>query len=74
MAYNGDKEGKEEDGDEEASVGKDVSEFRGVVARMNYLAQDTPDMQFPVLSEPGDVEPIAGELEAGREGGAVPGR
>ena len=46
-AYNGDKERKEEPEDEMEMGTQEAKEFRGMVARMNYLAQDAPDLQYP---------------------------
>ena len=47
LSYNGDKDTKEEDWELEP-LGKDeASSFRALAARMNYLRQDCPDLQFP---------------------------
>ena len=47
-AYNGAREVKEEVGDDEEMSPTEATEFRGLVARMNFLAQDSPDLQYPV--------------------------
>ena len=41
-------EGKdEEDGEDDDELGKaKVSEYRGIAARINYLAADRPDLQY----------------------------
>ena len=44
---NGDKDRKEEEGDEEDMEREEAKTFRGLAARMNYLAQDSPDLQYP---------------------------
>ena len=42
-AYNGDKDRKEDEQWEEVEMTKaEAKEFRGLVARLNYLAQDAP--------------------------------
>ena len=46
-AHNGDHERKEDVADEEHMPKEDIKLFRGLVARMNYLAQDSPDVQYP---------------------------
>ena len=47
-AFNGSREVKEETEEEEGEMEKsEATEFRGMVARMNYLAQDSPDLQYP---------------------------
>ena len=46
-AYNGDKDRKEDAEDEIEMEKGEATEFRGMVARMNYLAQDSPDLQYP---------------------------
>ena len=46
-AFNGDRERKEEPEDEEEMDKKEATEFRGLAARLNYLAQDSPDLQYP---------------------------
>ena len=48
LVNNGEKDVKEEAGDDEDMEKKEGTEFRGVVARMNFLSQDCPDLQFPV--------------------------
>ena len=49
LQSNGDKEEKDEEGDEEDMEAEETTSFRGGVARMNYLGQDSPDLQFPAL-------------------------
>ena len=44
---NGDKERKEEEDDEEEMERVEEKKFRGMAARLNYLAQDSPDLQYP---------------------------
>ena len=39
---------EEEEGDEEELNGEEARAYRGVTARLNYLAQDSPEIQFPV--------------------------
>ena len=39
---------EEEEGDDEVLVGEEAREYRGITARLNYLAQDSPELQFPV--------------------------
>ena len=48
LVNNGEKDVKEEVGDDEEMEKKEGTELRGVVARMNFLSQDCPDLQFPV--------------------------
>ena len=48
LVNNGEKDGREEVGDGEEMGKGEATEFRGVVARMNFLSQDCPDLQFPV--------------------------
>ena len=46
-AFNGDQE-KTDDLEDEAEMDRmEAKEFRGLVARMNYLSQDSPDLQYP---------------------------
>ena len=47
--HNGDKDGRELEEEEEPLEKEDATGYRGVVARLNYLAQDCPDLQFPAL-------------------------
>ena len=45
---NGDKERKEEGKEDDDEMDKEeAKKFRGMVARMNYVAQDAPDLQYP---------------------------
>ena len=46
-AHNGDKERKEDARDEIKMGKQQAKEFREMVARMDYLAQDAPDLQYP---------------------------
>ena len=48
LVNNGEKDVKEEVGDCEEMEEKEGTEFRGIAARMNFLGQDCPDLQFPV--------------------------
>ena len=48
LVSNGEKEFRQEPGDNEVMEKEEATEFRGVVARMNFLSQDCPDLQFPV--------------------------
>ena len=46
--FNGSRSVTEETEEEEGGMEKSqATEFRGMVARMNYLAQDSPDLQYP---------------------------
>ena len=47
-AHNGDREHKEYEEEEDIIMSKlEAKEFRGMVARLNYLLQDSPDIQYP---------------------------
>ena len=46
LVNNGEKDAKEEAGDDEDMEKEEGTEFRGVVARMNFLGQDCPDLKF----------------------------
>ena len=48
LVNNGEKDVKEEEGEDEKMEESEGTEFRGVVARMHFLSQDCPDLQFPV--------------------------
>ena len=48
MTYNGDKDTKEEDWEWEPLPKEEATLFRALAARMNYLSQDCPDLQFPI--------------------------
>ena len=48
LVNNGEKDAKGEEGDDEEMESKEGTEVRGVAARMNFLGQDCPDLQFPV--------------------------
>jgi len=50
LAVNGDKDIKEEEGDEEDLVKSEAKVFRGLAARQNFLSLDCPDLQFPSKS------------------------
>ena len=43
---NGDRERREEEEDGEEMEKSEATEFRGLAARLNYLSQDAPDVQF----------------------------
>ena len=45
---NGDREDREEPGDEQELSKEEAKSFRGIAARLNFLSQDDPDLQFPV--------------------------
>ena len=45
---NGDKEDKVEEWKSEELTPAQVTEFRGLAARLNFLSQDSPDLQFPI--------------------------
>jgi hypothetical protein len=45
---NGDREDKEEEWEREVLDKEEAKLYRGVVARLNYLGQDCPDLQFAV--------------------------
>jgi hypothetical protein len=45
---NGDKEEKDEEWESESLNKEEAKKFRGVVARLNYLSGDCPDLQFGV--------------------------
>ena len=44
---NGDRERKEEKGEEEEMGMGEATKFRGLAARMNFVAQDSLDLQYP---------------------------
>ena len=48
LVNNGEKDVGREEGDEQEMEKEESTEFRGVAARMNFLGQDCPDLQFPV--------------------------
>ena len=48
LAVNGDKMDKAEDGDEEVMEKEEATAFRGLAARLNFLSQDSPDLQFGI--------------------------
>ena len=48
LSITGERDMKEEEGDSEPLSRAEAKEFRGLAARMNYLAQDSPDLQFPI--------------------------
>ena len=45
---NGDKEDREEDWEMIELDPVEAKKYRGVVARLNYMGQDCPDLQFAV--------------------------
>ena len=45
---NGEKNVKEEDGDEEKLEKEEAKVYRGLAARLNFMSQDCPDLQFPI--------------------------
>ena len=48
LGVNGDKEDKEEEGEDEEVGREEATIFRGLAARLNFLSLDCPDLQFPV--------------------------
>ena len=62
LSCNGDKENKvEEDWELEEVGGEEATEFRGHSARLNFLGQDSPDLQFPVKQVSRDMaKPLRG--------------
>jgi hypothetical protein len=48
LSVNGDKEDRVEDWELQPLDKAEAKKFRGVVARLNYLSGDCPDLQFPV--------------------------
>jgi hypothetical protein len=47
LGGNGDKDEKEEPGDDEELEKGEAKVFRGLAARLNFLSLDCPDLQFP---------------------------
>ena len=45
---NGEKNLKDEDGDEEELSKEEAKIYRGLAARFNFMSQDCPDLQFPI--------------------------
>ena len=49
LGHNGCKEDRDEDPEDDLEMDpKSATEFRGLVARLNYMSQDCPDLQFPI--------------------------
>ena len=48
LACNGDKEEKSEEWEEEELDKREAKEFRGLAATLNFLSQDSPELQFPI--------------------------
>ena len=48
LTCNGDKEDKEEPWMDQPMDKEQAKEFRGLAARLNYMSQDCPDLQFPI--------------------------
>ena len=48
MVHKTDKDGKEEEGDCLEVGFEEATEFRGIVARLNFIGQDSPDLQYVV--------------------------
>ena len=46
LVSNGDKETKEEEWKKEALGKSEATAYRGLAARLNYMSQDCPDLQF----------------------------
>ena len=47
LCCNGDKDGREKSGDEEDLGKEEATVYRGLAARLNFMSQDCPDLQFP---------------------------
>ena len=51
LTSNGDREDKEDEGEDAVPLDKkETKEFRSVAAKLNYMSQDGPDLQFPIKS------------------------
>ena len=48
LSFNGDKEDKNEEWESEDLDREEAKIYRGLAARLNFLSQDSPDLQFPV--------------------------
>ena len=48
LTANGEKDDKEEFWEEELVGKEEAKDFRGLSARMNFMSQDGPDLQFPI--------------------------
>ena len=48
LAYNGEKDDREEEWEKEHLQKEEATAFRGLAARLNFLAQDCPDLQFAI--------------------------
>ena len=48
LTHNGDKDEKDEECELEDLERTEAKEFRSLSARMNFMGQDGPDLQFPV--------------------------
>ena len=59
------EEDKWEECDEEEMGPEEAKEFRGVTARMNFLSQDSPNLQYLVTQ--------SGSVAEGEEDGKIPG-
>jgi hypothetical protein len=58
---NGEKNVKEEDGDEEELEKDAATVYRGLAARLNFMSQDCPDLQFPMKPRSREMaKPIGG--------------
>ena len=48
LAFNGDKEDRNEEWESEDLDREEAKVYRGLAARLNFSSQDSPDLQFPV--------------------------
>ena len=48
LSCDGDKDDKEEVGDEEELGKEGAAVYRGIAARLDFVSQDCPDLQFPI--------------------------
>ena len=48
LNHNGEKNVKEEEGDDEELNKEEAKIYRGLAARLNFMSQDCPDLQFPI--------------------------
>ena len=48
LENNAKKDSRVEEGDDERVDKEEATEFRGIAARMNFLSQHSPDLQYPV--------------------------
>ena len=48
LSFNGDKDDRNEEWESEDLDREEAKVYRGLAARLNFLSQDSPDLQFPV--------------------------